>query len=188
MGDINPTIPFNNPLLAGGALLRYNLNPRYVIKGSVTYVPLSATDVGSDDYYRLRRAASFSNNIMDFATQFEFNFLPYKFDEKKISFSPFLSTGIGCANLMGGNVGENFWVTLPFGAGIKFTFGKFWSAGWEWNFRKLFSDNFDGVENVGAADYSSIYHNNDWYSYSGIFLSYKLFNVNGTCPAYEEQW
>ena len=39
-------------------------------------------------------------------------------------------------------------------------------------------------ENIGA-DNNVFFHNKDWYSIVGIFVTYKIFNWREDCPAYE---
>ena len=61
------------------------------------------------------------------------------------------------------------------------------TAGAEWSFRKSFNDRIDGLENPSGVH--SVIHNNDWYSFMGIFITYKFFNFAGDCPAYKkEKW
>ena len=34
-------------------------------------------------------------------------------------------------------------------------------------------------------EYHSVIHNNDWYSFLGVFITYKFFNFAAECPAYK---
>ena len=53
--------------------------------------------------------------------------------------------------------------------------------------RKTFTDLIDGVANPGGEAVQTPVGNNDWYMFTGIFLTYKIFNVINECPAYEEK-
>ena len=54
----------------------------------------------------------------------------------------------------------------------------------EYGFRKTFYDNFDGVKDlVAPSDYSWLHHN-DWYSFTGIAVTWKIYNKLAGCPAY----
>jgi hypothetical protein len=185
-GDINPSQPFYSPGLNFGVTYRYNLNPRYVLKGEVNYLTLSASDADFTDAFQQRRMASFSSQLYDFAAQFEFNFLPLKFVARKVSFSPFVSSGIAGALVMGTGYSKTFSVAFPFAIGARATIGRKWSVGVNWNFRKLFNDKLDGVENPYPSSMNSVLNNNDWYSFAGVFVTYKMFDFGGNCPAYQE--
>jgi len=187
LGDINPGRQFYSPHVFYGLVWRYNLNPRYVIKGTFTYIRVSATDADFTDPYQLIRRETFSTSLYDLGMQFEFNFLPYKFAERKIGLSPFVSAGVGVAYQLGVNLSKSINPVLPFTAGIKFSIYKRWSAGWEWSFRKTFNDNLDGNPNRNIGSSSTLLHNNDWYSYSGLFVAYKIFDTVSDCPAYEKE-
>ena len=53
--------------------------------------------------------------------------------------------------------------------------------------RKTFTDKIDGVYNPGGEGGQSLMVNTDWYMFTGIFLTYKIFNYNEDCPTYNEQ-
>jgi hypothetical protein len=192
MGDINPKIPFYSPNYSAGITYRYNMNTRYVFKGEANYCKLTASDKDFSDPYQMDRNASFSALLYDFAFQFEFNFLPLKFVERKVYFSPFVSSGIGVSFIKNTIVSTD--VTLPAAIGIKFALGRKWSTGVQWNFRNTFKDNLDastkypeGVVNPIANGYGSSINNNDWYMFANFFLTYKVFDFGDQCPAYQKE-
>ena len=187
-GDMNPSTPFYSPGLNFGLIYRYNLNPRYALKGEINYLTLSAADANFTDVFQQRRNASFNSKLYDFAAQFEFNFLPLKFTERKMSFSPFISSGIAGALIMSSGYSKTFSLALPFSLGARATIGRKWSVGISWNFRKLFNDKLDGVENSFPASMGSPINNNDWYSHAGLFITYKMFDFGNNCPAYHENF
>ncbi len=181
MGDINPSTPFYSQGLNVGITYRYNLNERYVLKGEASYLQLSAKDGDFSDKFQQIRGAIFSSQLYDFAIQFEFNFLPLKFVERKISFSPFLSTGIGCYDEQ--YVG--FKPVLPAALGVRTALGRRWSIGLQWNMRKTFTDKLDNVTNMIPTSSQTILNNNDWYFITGLFLTYKVFDFPKDCSAYK---
>jgi hypothetical protein len=183
MGDLNPSNPLKSPNLSFGVNYRYNFNPRYLIKASSSYVSLSASDPGytTNNYYQ-GLSDNFTAKLIDIDVQFEFNFLPFTFAERKVGFTPYLSAGFGSALVLSGPKG-GYYPTLPFAIGFKWNRKRQWSYGIEWNFRKLFSDSFDGISNhLQGKDSAPIVNNNDWYSYIGVFLAYKFFDTDN-CPA-----
>ncbi len=186
-GDVNPSAVFYSPGLNAGITYRYNINPRHVLKFEINYVSLSARDIDFSDPYQQIRRHSFSSQLYDLAPQFEFNFLPLKFNERKVSFSPFVSTGLGAALILSSANQKSIEFVYPFAFGIRLTVGRKWSTGIQWNFRKTFNDlNIDGV--VNPVPVSSFLINNDWYHFAGVFVTYKIFDFGIPCPAYESKF
>ena len=105
-----------------------------------------------------------------------------------MSFSPFISSGLAGALVMGSSYSKTFSLALPFSLGARASIGRKWSVGISWNFRKLFNDKLDGVENSFPASMGSPINNNDWYSHAGLFVTYKVFDFGNNCPAYQENF
>jgi hypothetical protein len=190
LGDINPSTLFYSPKFNAGIVYRYNLNPRYVLKCEFNYISLSGYDADFSDPYQVFRNRSFSSELYDISPQFEFNFLPLKFNERKIAFSPFVSTGMAVALILTSQNRKTVEFTYPFALGLRVAIGKKWSTGVQWCFRKTFNDlNIDGFENESLPQSmrSSLF-NNDWYYYTSVFLTYKIFDFGIPCPAYENKF
>jgi hypothetical protein len=190
MGDINPSGLFYSPKFNAGIVYRYNFNPRYVFKGELNYVSLSGRDADFPDPFQKLRNMSFNTVLYDISPQFEFNFLPLKFSERKLSFSPFVSTGLALALILNSSNKKAAEFVFPFALGVRMTVGKKWSTGVQWSFRKTFSDiNIDGVDNYPLPEsMKSTFFNNDWYFFAGVFLTYKIFDFGIPCPAYESKF
>lgn len=186
LGDINPDRHFYNPLPAYGFIYRYNINTRWAVRVNAYYVSLSGTDAdfpGQLHPDRPYSPAQFSTSFLDAALQAEFNFMPYTPGIRPLDYTPYISAGLNTGLIMGSNTDAMNFAGLPFGIGVKTTLSKRISGGMEYSFRKTFSDRIDGLENPSGV--SSLIHNNDWYSYIGIFITYKFFNFDVDCPAYE---
>nr|HRC88598.1 DUF6089 family protein [Bacteroidales bacterium] len=56
----------------------------------------------------------------------------------------------------------------------------------EYGFRKTFYDNFDGLTDFVDPDEHGWIHNNDWYSYTGISFTWKIYNKLAGCPVYND--
>ena len=53
----------------------------------------------------------------------------------------------------------------------------------EWGVRKTFTDEIDGLANTYTNGYQmSNSKNNDWYSFGGITLNYKILTKTDRCP------
>ena len=149
------------------------------------YTSLQGSDSDFEDEYQLQRNRSFKTSIIDLAVTTEFNFRDYTPTKlRKDRYSPYVSAGIGYASLMASDVNASSSATIQFGAGFKYNLTRRWSLGAEWTFRKSLNDLLDGTENKGA-EQGVFFHNNDWYSIIGIFVTYKIFNWREDCPAYE---
>ncbi len=193
-GDINQGRPFYSLQPAGGIFFRYNLNPRQAIRANVLAGGLKARDTDFDNDFQQTRAASFSATMGEFALQFEFNFLPYSTQGKQWDYTPYIAAGAGITYLNttfvhptipppNGSVSD-FVPILPFSVGFKIKIRKNIGLEAEYSFRKSFYDNFDGLnDRVAPADGDAI-HNNDWYTFAGIGITWKIYNRNANCPAY----
>jgi hypothetical protein len=154
------------------------------------YTSLKGNDSDFEDAYQLQRNWSFKTGIIDMSITTEFNFMDYEPTKlRKNRYSPYVSGGIGYATVISSetvdpNIKANSATNIIFGGGFKYNLARRWSMGVEWTFRKNLNDLLDGVENIGA-DQGVFFHNNDWYSIIGIFVTYKIFNWREDCPAYE---
>ncbi|MBN1158580.1 MAG: hypothetical protein JXA61_04305 [Bacteroidales bacterium] len=186
LGDINPSRHFYRPSLSLGGLYRLNINTRYAIRLNAYYISLSGSDLDFPADFHPDRPFNpqfFNTSLIDAALQAEFNFLPYEPNQVRWDYTPYIATGLAGALVVQTDRDASNFVSLPFSIGIKTTFSKKLSGGAEWSFRKTFNDRIDGYEN--PSDTYSIIHNNDWYSYLGIFITYKFFNFAVDCPAYD---
>ena len=182
LGDINQSKQFYSLSYAFGGLYRYNINPRYTIRGSVYYGNLLADDQDFDNRFQQSRDNSFSGTVLDVTLQFEFNFMPYSTFGKAGEYTVYTTGGIGFAFIS--ISGPSYPLVIPFGVGAKVNLGKKMGIGIEWGFRKMFYDKLDGFENPIDPEYRSVIHNFDWYSMAGISLTYKIYGSSEDCPAY----
>jgi len=164
---------------AYGGFLRYNFNPRYGLRFNVINGSIGAVGEFESTPY------DFKKNVMDISLQFEFNYLKYIVGDKLTPWSTFLFGGVGMQTykyFIDGIDGSEITPTIPFGLGFKFNLNKRFGIGFETGFRKSFSDKLDDLDDPLSytnADnllikYTDSMHNNDWTSYAGIHLVYKL--------------
>ncbi len=163
---------------AYGGFVRYNFNPRYGLRFNVINGSVGAD--GEFDY----QPHSFNTNVLDISLQFEFNYLKYIVGDKPTPWSTYLFGGIGMQSYKYSinNDGSEITPTVPFGLGFKFNLSKRFGIGFETGFRKSFSDKLDNLDDpLSYTDsegvvikYTDLMHNNDWVSYTGIHLVYKL--------------
>jgi hypothetical protein len=184
LGDINPDKLLYAPLPAAGVFYRYNLNPRQSIRANIFAGGLRASDQDFDNAFQQARDASFSGLVGELAAQFEFNFFPYATDGKRWNYTPYLAAGAGVSFV---NT-QAFAVVpvIPFSMGFKVNVYKNLGIEAEYGFRKTFYDNFDGLNDAVAAEDHGWIHNNDWYTFTGICVTWKIYNKLAGCPAYND--
>lgn len=200
LGEINHVTQFKQMKNAFGGFYRHNFNLRYSLRGNVYYGSLGADDASSPYKYNLLRDQSFSLNLLDIGLQAEFNFLPYITTSYKYKFSPYVTAGLSYRTIFSNTSAKNG-VNIPFGIGLKYNLTQKISMGFEWVIRKTFADDMDGLteypenpllveflNNQTAAKFrqTSTLYRNDYYVFTGFFLSYKIVYKSMKCPAYNE--
>ncbi|RPH33944.1 MAG: hypothetical protein EHM93_02940 [Bacteroidales bacterium] len=178
MGDYNQGTPMYQPSPSFGLLFRYNLNKYYSLRLSASYNGLKG-NYTSSNFYLPGVTGSFSKQLIEAEGLCEMNFM--SFNTKclnKDNFTPYVIFGFGAA-YVGGEIIPH----LPFGVGVKYCPLPRITIGWEWRLSKTFSDNIDNYNNVYDGS-KAIFHNNDWFSFVGLFVTFRLYK-NNTCPVYE---
>lgn len=194
LGEINQSRQFYKPSPSLGTFARLNLNNRESLRLSFIYMGVRGQDADFNNPYQQLRNARFNSTFFEIASTFEFNFLPYVVHKKERGFSPYLFGGLGYLAFVNspGNKGSKF--TVPFGVGAKYSLSKKIGIGLEWGMRKTFNDNLegrktvdrnkDGITNPGDENVKNPLKNNDWYSFAGFFISFRLNDNSGDCPVY----
>jgi len=184
LGDINRNQLLYSPSPAGGIFYRYNFHPRHALKANLLLGGLKGNDLDFSNNFQTTRANSFSGMIGEWALQFEFNFLPYSTQGKRWNYTPYISAGAGIVFI--NTVVLTYEPVIPFSIGFKVNIHKNLGMEIEYGFRKTFYDNFDGLkDNVDPSHYAWL-HNNDWYSFTGISFTWKIFDRLAGCPAYND--
>lgn len=186
-GDLNPQKMFSSPNVYFGGFIRMNLNELFAIKTDIGYFGLSGSNVGTftpgsnNDY-------SFSTQNINASIKFEINFFKYSDIKMNVAHvSPYLTVGI--AGLFDF---KNIYPSIPFGGGVKFKVSDRITAGAEWLYHKTFTDKIDGVLNGydnlnNTNNNTKSTFNNDWYSFFGFHVSYKMKGTSKKCATYSNQ-
>jgi hypothetical protein len=185
MGDINPNRHFYSPGIAFGPIYRYNFHFRNSLRLSGVFHTLKASDADFDTPLQNARNASFSGSYLDLSALYEFNFIPFKTSNRKTPYTFYIASGFSYHVVLSSDVSANSHFTMPFSLGFKANAGKRLSTGIEWSPRKIFYDKMDGVENFSTELKLPLFGNKDWYTFAGIFITYKIFNFRADCPAYD---
>jgi hypothetical protein len=185
IGDINPSKIFYAPRPAGGLFYRYNFHPRQSVRMNLLIGGLRASDLDFNNSFQQTRAASFSGTVGEVSGQFEFNFFDYSTQGKRWNYSPYIAAGFGVAFV--NTTSFAIAPVIPISAGFKINIYKNLGLEAEYGFRKTFYDNFDGLTDfIDPADHGWL-HNNDWYTFAGIGLTWKMYNRLAGCPAYDDE-
>ncbi len=183
MGDINPSKHFYEAGTTTGGIYRYNFNSRYAVRAGMLFSKLKGSDFDFENNYQQNRGAYFETDVVDLSVQLEFNFQPFwtpKVSKTK-KLAPYVTLGIGY--IAPGSTESS--LTIPMGVGFKYALGRRWSASLEWSFKKTFTDGLDALADPNQLNQSNMMHNNDWASFCGIIIAYKLFDETGKCHAYD---
>jgi len=195
LGDINPNRLLYSPRLAGGIFYRYNFHPRQALRANILYGGLKGNDLDFNNDYQIARGASFSGSVTEFAVQFEFNFFPYSTMGKLWDYTPYFAAGVaGVYVSENGSVSvppmatnySKFVPVIPFSIGFKINIHKNIGLEAEYGFRKTFYDNFDGLKDLVAPSDYAWTHNNDWYTFTGVAVTWKFYSKLAGCPAYND--
>ncbi|MGQ1888909.1 type IX secretion system protein PorG [Thermophagus sp. OGC60D27] len=203
-GDLNPGQLFYRAQPSLGGVIRVVANSRIAFKGGLTVINLKGNYPDQNVRYPLQDGYTssqyrFKRSMADFAAQIEINFFQYDhpFRSEETRFSPYISTGMASTLYRRYNSGDednsekpHFILSLPIGIGIKWKLSDWVHVGVEWNFRKTFADDLD-LMGHGAIDpsdpygfnQSSFMHNNDWYSFAGLLVTFDLYHRRVTCNA-----
>ncbi|MDR0790585.1 MAG: DUF6089 family protein [Bacteroidales bacterium] len=171
MNQFETSFDFYNVSFMGGLIYRYNLSPRWVLRGNILFTKLW----GEDSHFNNSRNLSFNTWCNEASFMVEFNFFDYQTGSLKHRVSPYIFAGLslfymnpktevmnpytlemeevflrdlstegqGMAGY--GTTYSRFQVAIPFGLGIKVSVSKYICIGLEYGFRKTFTDYLDDI-------------------------------------------
>jgi len=194
IGDVGSTSYISPNQLAIGGIYKWNKSPRHSYRISLTYTDLKGDDAKSDDPRRLQRDYSFTNQIIEISGGLEFTFFDFNLHSGHKVATPYLYSGIAVTNiedsyfLNGIQTSQNSssWAFgIPMVLGFKSNFLGNLIVGIEVGARYTFSDNIDGSypkdESLQANRFGN-QNNNDWYTFTGITLTYTFGENPCYCP------
>ncbi|MBI1308025.1 MAG: hypothetical protein GC181_15580 [Bacteroidetes bacterium] len=163
-GDLAYNIVPGETKPAFGLHTRYNFTPYWSFRNALSYGTISGSDKNFSDYQS--RNLSFKNNILEFSSVFEFNFLPFGSRILSKDFSSYAMLGIAIFHHNPKAYYQGQWydlrklytegqsnkdqygvlqMAIPFGGGIKYNITKNLVVGFEVGWRKTFTDYLDDV-------------------------------------------
>ena len=172
LGDANTDKLYKGNNLAGGAMLRYNINPRMALKFNLAAGGISGDLSKSENYTPERKdiTPKFNNTVWDLGCQYEISFWGYgtgKGFKGTKRLVPYIQLGAGftyCNELA---------LNIPFGVGIKYKVAERWNAGLDWTMRFATSDKLDGISDPYRIK-SGFMKNKDTYCWTMFYVSYDI--------------
>lgn len=196
-GEISPEYQLQNNRPAITAFYRRDVSVPITLRGGLTAGFLRAADDnvngvnGAVPPLQNYRQANTKGSVLEASAVVEYNFLDYHYRTDKIHFTPYLFAGIaafyastttvsnnaalgGAFNQKGAMVG----FAVPAGVGFKYAVSEHINLGLEVGVRKAFTDQLDHLSEQDQLLVNP--HDQDWYYYSGLSLSYTFFKIR--CP------
>lgn len=178
LGDANMTW-YKGITMAGGAMARYNINPRMSVKANLIAGKLGADGTKNKNQFPDTpvEKLKFSNTLIDLSGQYEISFWGYGTGKgykgtKRIT--PYIQAGFGFTYC---NV---FTFNIPVGIGVKYKVTDRLNVGLDWTMRFAMSDKLDGINDPYHIK-SGFLKNKDSYSFTSIYVSYDMFQKLRKC-------
>lgn len=167
---------------------RRNLNKVVSFKIGMTFGKIGASDKRRPiDVFATQRSYSFNLTMMEAAGTFEYHFVDWRDDKRRLRITPYLFGGAGLFVFSGNKAKpteySNLQVCIPFGGGVKYVLNPKWYIAAEFGVRKTF---FDYLDNVSGTDPSYKTFNtgnsfdNDTYYFVGLTLTRTFYDI--PCP------
>lgn len=183
--DVNSKL-FGATSGAGGAVVRFIINPRSAVKVSATYARLTGSTSSVKNFYPATLDAAgterldfkVDGGLTDVSAVYELHFLPYGYSEGYQGFKrlvPYIQLGFGFTY---SDAGSAFTVNIPIGLGLKYKLAPRLNLGLEWAMHFSLSDKLEGLE-APLGIKSSGFKNKDHYGLTLLSLTY---DISPRCP------
>lgn len=187
-GDLvrNYNFTFSKP--AATVFYRANISKVVSFRTSLTAGKLGASDTRVPiDAFSLQRKASFDIFLMEISGVYEYHFLDWRDDRRRLRFTPYLFAGLALFNISGVPTKtaqySNVQMAIPFGGGIKYVLNPRYYIALEFGVRKTFFDYLDNVSN-GDPSFKNYQYGNkfdyDTYYFLGLTLTRTFYDI--PCP------
>ncbi len=178
-GDLTPQIiDFNEIHHAEGAIVRYNVNQWFTVKGNAYYGEVSGNDANAKAYDTKVRNLSFKSTLLDIGVQSEINIRGFQAGHPRYNNTPYLFFGLSIFRFNPKSEYNGTWyelqpmgtegqgttkyndrekyaltqVSIPMGFGWKYALNRYWNVGMEFGTRSTFTDYLDDVSKTYVED------------------------------------
>jgi hypothetical protein len=187
-GDLvrNYNFAFSKP--AATVFYRHNVSKVISFRTSLTAGGLSASDSQAPmDAFAVKRNASFDIFLMEISGVYEYHFLDWRDDRRRLRFTPYLFAGLALFSISGAPAKteqySNVQMAIPFGGGIKYVLNPKYYLSIEFGVRKTFFDYLDNISD-GDPSFKNYQYGNkfdyDSYYFLGVTLTRTFYDI--PCP------
>jgi hypothetical protein len=184
-GDLVRTYDLTTAKPAATIFYRSNISRVISFRTSLTGGQLAASDQNDPlDAFATKRLASFDLFMLELSGAFEYHFLDWRDDKRRLRFTPYLFAGLGLFGISGtpNKTAEysNVQLSIPFGGGMKYVLNPKYYISFEIGIRKTFFDYLDNISSGDPSLKNYQYGNpNDYdnYFFTGITLTYTFYDI-----------
>lgn len=187
-GDLvrNYNFAFSQP--AATVFYRHNVSKVISFRASLTFGGLSANDSQAPmDAFAIKRNASFDIFLSEISGVYEYHFLDWRDDRRRLRFTPYLFAGLGLFSISGTpsktEQYSSVQMAIPFGGGIKYVLNPKYYLSLEFGVRKTFFDYLDNISD-GDPSFKNYQYGNkfdyDSYYFLGVTLTRTFYDI--PCP------
>jgi Domain of unknown function (DUF6089) len=184
-GDLVRTYDLTTSKPAATVFYRSNISRVISFRTALTAGQIGASDKNNPiDPFAIKRNASFDLFLMEASGTFEYHFLDWRDDKRRLRFTPYLFTGIALFGISGTQTKtseySNVQMSIPLGGGMKYVLNPRYYIAFEFGMRKTFFDYLDNISNGDPSLKNYQYGNpNDYdnYFFTGITLTYTFYDI-----------
>lgn len=184
-GDLARNYKLTNSRPAATVFYRANISHVVSFKTALTGGKLSASDQRTPiDPFAVKRDASFNLFLMEGSMSFEYHFLDWRDDKRRLRFTPYLFAGLAMFGISGvpnkNAEYSNVQLSIPFGGGMKYILNPKWYIAFEVGIRKTFFDYLDNISGEDPSFKNYQYGNkydNDNYFFTGISITRTFYDI-----------
>ncbi len=187
-GDMVRSYDFVYSQPAATIFYRANISKVISFKAAFTAGRLSASDATNPmDPFAAQRNASFDIFLSEVSGVYEYHFLNWRDDIRRLRFTPYVFAGLALFNMSGVTNKAAQYSTIqlavPFGGGMKYVVNPKFYIAFEFGIRKTFFDYLDNISDGDKAYKNYQYGNgNDFdnYFFMGLSLTRTFYDI--PCP------
>jgi len=184
-GDLARTYQLSSTRPAATVFYRANISKVISFKTALTGGKLAASDRNNPiDPFAVQRDASFNIFVLEGSTTFEYHFLDWRDDKRRLRFTPFLFAGLAMFGISGvenkNAEYSNVQMSIPLGGGMKYILNPKWYLAFEIGIRKTFFDYLDNISDEDVIFKNYQYGNpydNDNYFFTGFTLTRTFYDI-----------
>lgn len=193
IGDVGATNYIKPNEFAWGLLYKWNKSTRHAWRASFTSAKITGSDDKSGMSSREQRNYDFENTIKEASLGLEFNFFDFDLHDLDRQFTPYVFLGLSYFRYESQYVlnrttyvdEKNSSLAIPMALGLKTSLTPKLVLGLEVGVRYTFADDLDGSfpknNDFKHLRFGNI-NSNDWYTFSGLTLTYTFGENPCFCP------